>query len=131
MGRMQLARALASAGKLDEATDAYSWLGEHMLEHEPAMVGVRFSFMLAEIGDLVARHPPARAKFATLRDAAAPQPESASASFDDWVALNQALGEPEKPCTGSIANGSVSRRDERRNRLPRASAGRAELRPAS
>jgi hypothetical protein len=29
-----------------------------MLEHEPAMVGVRFSFMLAEIGDLVARHPP-------------------------------------------------------------------------
>ncbi len=95
-GRMKLARALANAGKLDQATDAYVWLWQHVLEHDPAMVGVRFSFMLAEIGDLVGRHPPARTKFATLRDAAAPQPESVPASFDDWVALNQALGELEK-----------------------------------
>jgi hypothetical protein len=95
-GRMKLARALANAGKLDQATDAYVWLWQHVLEHDPAMVGVRFSFMLAEIGDLVGRHPPARTKFATLRDAAAPKPESVPASFDDWVALNQALGELEK-----------------------------------
>src|SRR4051812_12591822 len=47
MERMNAARALASAGKLDEATDAYVWLWEHMLEHEPAMLGVRASFMLA------------------------------------------------------------------------------------
>lgn len=51
MGRMNLARALANAGKLDEATEAYAWLWEHMLEHEAAMFGVRASFVLAEIVD--------------------------------------------------------------------------------
>jgi len=41
MPRMSLARALANAGKFDEATEEYAWLWQHMLEHEPAMLGVR------------------------------------------------------------------------------------------
>jgi len=98
MGRMQLASALASGGKLDEATDAYVWLWEHMLEHEPAMFGVRASFMLAEIVDLCSRHASARTRFAALRDAAAPRPEDAldSDPLMDWMLLNQVLGEQEK-----------------------------------
>jgi hypothetical protein len=100
LGRMQLARALASAGKVDEATDAYVWLWEHMLEHEPAMFGVRASFMLAEIGDLCSRHASARAKFAALRDAALPRSQEAldsdSDPLMDWMLLNQALGEQER-----------------------------------
>jgi hypothetical protein len=100
LGRMQLARALASAGNVDEATDAYVWLWEHMLEHEPAMFGVRASFMLAEIGDLCSRHASARAKFAALRDAALPRSQEAldpdSDPLMDWMLLNQALGEQER-----------------------------------
>jgi len=83
MVRMQLARALASAGKLDEATDAYAWLWEHILEHEPAMYGVRASFMLAEIADLCSRHSSARTKFAAPRDAAVSRPQDASDSDSD------------------------------------------------
>jgi len=52
LGRMSVARTLANSPNLDEATEAYAWLWEHILEHEPAMFGVRASFMLAEIVDL-------------------------------------------------------------------------------
>lgn len=98
MGRMSLARTLASSGNLDEATEAYAWLWEHMLENEPAMFGVRASFMLAEIVDLCSRHASARARFAALRDAAAPRPDDAldSDALMDWMLLNQILGEQEK-----------------------------------
>ena len=97
MGRMSLARALANGGKVDEATDEYAWLWQHMLEHEPAMLGVRASFMLAEIADLAGRHGPARTRFSALRDAAAPTHESLDADrLGDWMLLNQALGEPQR-----------------------------------
>lgn len=39
--RMELAAKLADAGRLDDATAEYVWLWEHMLEHDPALHGVR------------------------------------------------------------------------------------------
>jgi thiol-disulfide isomerase/thioredoxin len=96
MERMNLARALASRGKLDEATDAYAWLWEHILEQQPEMFGVRASFLLAEITDLCARYAPARTRFSELRDAVAPRPRGnlEPEAVADWMLLNQALGEP-------------------------------------
>jgi hypothetical protein len=121
LGRMQLARALASAGKVDEATDAYVWLWEHMLEHEPAMFGVRASFMLAEIGDLCSRHASARAKFAALRDAALPRSQEAldsdSDPLMDWMLLNQALGEQERTLEWFDREREKLTAEPKRNRL--------------
>jgi thioredoxin-like negative regulator of GroEL len=119
MGRMQLARALASAGKLDEATDAYAWLWEHMVEHEPAMFGVRASFVLAEIVDLCSRHASARTRFEALRDAAAPQPQDVldSDALADWMLLNQALGEQERTLAWFDRERERITSDRNRNRL--------------
>lgn len=100
MARMRFARALVDAGKLDEATEEYAWLWQHMLEHEPEMLGVRASFMLAEITELLAHHPDGRARFAALRDQCVPT--DAELNLDrvgDWILLNQALGEQETTLT--------------------------------
>lgn len=119
MGRMNLARALANAGKLDEATEAYAWLWEHMLEHEPAMFGVRASFMLAEIVDLCSRHAPTRTRFAALRDAAVPRLHDAwdSDPLKDWMLLNQVLGEQEKTLEWFDRERESLTSDRKRDRL--------------
>jgi len=97
---MRFARALVDAGKLDEATEEYAWLWQHMLEHEPEMVGVRASFMLSEITELVARHPHGRARFAALRDQCVPTDAELNPDrVGDWILLNQALGEQETTLT--------------------------------
>jgi hypothetical protein len=84
--RLRLARKLTAAKQLDEATTEYQWLWEHCLEHRPSFVGVRHSYMVAEIRELASRHPPAKVAFARLRDVAGPGAE-------DWFRLNEALGE--------------------------------------
>jgi thiol-disulfide isomerase/thioredoxin len=97
--RYDLASALANGGKLDEATDEFAWLWEHMLEHEPAMVGVRSSFMANEIQQLAASHRPARDRFAAMRDAIAPGPSSTAVeprTISDWMVLNEVLGEQDR-----------------------------------
>lgn len=97
--RLELAAALATQGRLDEATHEYAWLWEHALEHEPAFVGARFTFMAEAIRDLVRRHPGARERFAAMRDALLPSvivsgPESEA--LGDWFSLNAMLDEPER-----------------------------------
>lgn len=91
--RMSFARSLVEAGELGEATTEYVWLWMHMLEHEPTMIGVRHSFLLAELKELVSRHPPARDAFAALRDAAAPPAEGMPSrdALRDWFTLNEVL----------------------------------------
>ncbi|MBS2026714.1 MAG: thioredoxin family protein [Deltaproteobacteria bacterium] len=93
--RMALAQMLVSANQLDEATKEYLWLWEHMLEHEPAMKGVRRSFLVMELYDLAAKHPPAREALARVRDAVAPRERTAlrAEGLADWFSLNDALGE--------------------------------------
>jgi thioredoxin 1 len=93
--RMSLARSMMHAGRFEDATTEYLWLWEHMLEHEPAMVGVRHSFLVRELQQVVSEHAPARDAFARLREVAAPpaagQPNHAT--LMDWFSLNDILGE--------------------------------------
>jgi thiol-disulfide isomerase/thioredoxin len=94
--RFSLARTLAERGRLDEATDEYVWLWQHMLEFEPALVGVRGSYLLSDAEQLTKRHPPARTRFVELRDALGVRgPPSAAPreAVRDWIALSVMLGE--------------------------------------
>lgn len=95
--RMSLARGLAQAGERDAAAAEYAWLWEHVLEHEPAMYGVRRSYLVAEVEELVRDHAPARAVFEALRAAAAPggEGELGHEQLADWFCLNKMLGEPQ------------------------------------
>lgn len=90
--RMSLARDLMQAGKLELATEQYAWLWENMVKREPAMFGVRGSFLASEIQSLVAEHEPAKAKFTSIRDALQPELQSNNQSQrDDWLVLNSIL----------------------------------------
>jgi hypothetical protein len=84
--------ALAGLGRFEEATDEYVWLWQHVLEHEPAMAGVRSSGMLRDIGQLMNSHPPARRRFEDLRNALGTMDGPASTavpdSVSDWITLS-------------------------------------------
>ena len=93
--RLTLARTLARNGEPDEATEHFIWLWQNMLDYQPAMVGVRLSYMVADMKTLAAAHVPARKAFATLRDRLTPALNSGSASRDqvvDWIHLNEIIG---------------------------------------
>ncbi|MGE5182611.1 MAG: thioredoxin family protein [Acidobacteriota bacterium] len=113
--RCELAQLLVGAERLEEATAEYVWLWKHMLEHEPAMYGVRLSFFLAELAQLIACHPPARAELAKLRDQVAPPAERApdAAAFTDWVALNALLGDATATVAWFDTTGATLARDAR------------------
>jgi hypothetical protein len=66
-----------------------------MIEYEPAMVGVRGSFMLKDIEQLMQDHPPARERFVRLRDAVGIEGVTATA-ISDWLDLTLTLGEEER-----------------------------------
>lgn len=90
---MALARSHFSAGRLEEATEEYVWLWNHMVEYQPAAYGVRHSFLVYELQRLVATHRPARERFTTIRDAVAPRDEGAPdpKALTDWLCLNIVL----------------------------------------
>lgn len=94
--KLDLARALAQAGKKDEATEAYVWLWEHMLEHDRAFYGVRLSFMRSDMEQLAKSHPAARDRFTSMRDASRKRmdadPKDTEAATD-WHALCQVVGD--------------------------------------
>jgi hypothetical protein len=96
--RLSYARMLVQPGRLDEATTEHAWLWQHMLEHEPSMVGVRLSFFIGDIERLVQTHAPARETFTALRDAVAPEGVDAldTPAFADWMALCRALRENDR-----------------------------------
>jgi hypothetical protein len=82
------ATKLLAAGQLDEATTEFVWLWENMLGLAPHMVGVRGSFMVMVLQQLVARHPPARACFLAFRDALTAVVEAGAPmlhQFFDWA----------------------------------------------
>jgi hypothetical protein len=91
--RMELAGALRATRLFHDATVEYLWLWEHMAEHQPDMIGVRNSFLVSEIQELVMLHPPARAAISRVRDGAAPVTYSDLSQFEDWLLLNESLGE--------------------------------------
>jgi thioredoxin 1 len=94
--RLTNAKNLVVANKLDEATAEYAWLWDNILKEEPAMVGVRASFMASDMEQLAKQHPAAKERFTTLRDAAQQRYQNDPKDFNalgDWIALNRILGD--------------------------------------
>ena len=95
--RHALARTLLLEGRDDEALEHYLWLWTCGLEQEPGWRGVRYSFLLAELAELIRRSVRAREAFAGYRDLLDAQLGNNPAGvLADWFALNQALGEVER-----------------------------------
>lgn len=95
MERMDLARQLVDAGEYANATEEYAWLWENMLDFDPAMVGVRGSFMLSEIESLTRVHEPAKERFEQIRKDIERRLRSGEAQMSDlrdWAQLSDALG---------------------------------------
>jgi thioredoxin 1 len=94
-GRLDLARALLTAGKLDEAAREFVWLWEHMDKLQPDMAGVRVSYVASEIETLVSQDESARSQFRAIRDRTAIEAaaDPAGDARLDWIVLNEALGE--------------------------------------
>ncbi len=89
--KMDLAQSLARERKYTEAADEYVWLWKNMLQHQPAMYGVRLSFMAGYMEQLAQKSEEARAKFVALRDETGLRLEGDKVDMDDlvdWVVLN-------------------------------------------
>jgi thioredoxin-like negative regulator of GroEL len=100
--RYRLAGMLIQAGDLDEATEELVWLWENMLDHEPAMYGVRLSFMVRDMQRLAERHEPARTAFTKLRDRLSVSIDGGRPGREDlidWIHLNQVIGDQEATLT--------------------------------
>jgi thioredoxin-like negative regulator of GroEL len=93
--RMSLARKLVEVGQLSDATSEYIWLWQHMIKYRPSMIGVRHSFLVHEIKQLILHYAPARDAFASLREAAAPtaRGEPTREALMDWFSLNEVFDE--------------------------------------
>ena len=92
--RYYRARTLIKDGHFAEATDELVALWQ---DRTPAMVGVHASFLPMEMEELGRSYPPARERFAQLRDAAAPVASDPDpAQLGDWMLLNGVLGESAK-----------------------------------
>jgi len=87
--RQAFARGLLQAGILDEATTEHVWIWEHMTEHVPQFAGMKHSFFLKQVMELIGRHPPAREAFVKIRDATKP-------GTMDWFSLNHAMQDDAK-----------------------------------
>jgi thioredoxin 1 len=94
--RRELAQALMSAGRHDEAADHYVWLWDNMTRVAPPMFGVRLTFMASEMEELAAQSEAAKKRFVALRDAAEAKlgdgPAGQLARMD-WVTLNRVVGD--------------------------------------
>lgn len=89
--RMEVAKSLTQSGKFEKATEEFVWLWQHMLEHNPAMVGVRLSFMANDMKALAEKSPLAKAKFTELRDQTGEllkKPKVSGGDLSDWLVLN-------------------------------------------
>lgn len=93
--RLSLARKLAQGGKTAEALDEYAWLWDNMVKFEPAMGGVRVSFMASDMQRLAQHHKEALAKFQTMRDALEANLKAGSdpGRREDWIVLNEVVND--------------------------------------
>lgn len=94
--RLSMAKQLMQAQRLDLATDEYAWLWENIAKKDRAMVGVRSSFMLGDMTQLAALHPPAKERFTKLRDALGEKVSKADVDDEtlmDWSSLNEVVAD--------------------------------------
>lgn len=97
--RMELADELAGAGRTKEATEEYAWMWENMTRIEPAMAGVRSSFLASSIQRMASENPDAKARFSGMRDVVEERLKGPSKSWDDlsdWIVLNEIVGQEDK-----------------------------------
>lgn len=104
--RHRLGSELLRAGRYDEAAEQLLWCFDHGLEHDPAYVGVRGSYLMTELKRLAKEHPPTmdalrvRAEAAGERllgaDPGEPPSESHLAAAGDLALLNMLLGTRER-----------------------------------
>ena len=97
--RLGLARDLLHGGKHAEALKEYEWLWFNILKLDPAMVGVRVSFMAGEMRRLAEAHEPARARFGGVRDEVEARLKGERKSWDDlgdWIVLNEVTGDEDR-----------------------------------
>ncbi len=86
---------LARKGRHKEALERFIWFHEHVLEHEPAMAGVRLSFALSSWKKLGDAYPPAKQAFLDMRDKRAEQLRNGQgdySTFQEVSAFNRELG---------------------------------------
>jgi tetratricopeptide (TPR) repeat protein len=88
--RYKLALAQFDSARYADSLENYVWLWQNMAKLVPAMVGVRGSFMSSDMENLAEKFPPAKARFQQLRD------EAEKNELDDWVTLNEVVGENDK-----------------------------------
>jgi hypothetical protein len=97
--RLNFARDLAQNGKNEEALKEYEWLWLNLLKQDPAMVGVRGSFMASDMTRLAEEYAPAKARFAELRDELEVKLKGKDKSWDDlgdWIVLNEIIDDQER-----------------------------------
>ena len=98
-GRLSFAKELMHNNDHAKATEHYVWLWNNVEQVEPAMGGVRVSFMAGEIKTLVGAFAPARDAFVAIRDEAGRAADADPAADNkrlDWVVLNNVLGDQER-----------------------------------
>ena len=96
--RFAFAKALVGDQRLDEATEHFVWLWKNMVRVEPAMHGVRLSYLVEEVRALVLAHPPARRRFEDIRAETAAAADANPGLHEprlDWVVINEMLGDDE------------------------------------
>lgn len=97
--RLQAAQELAQVGEHEKATDEFVWLWHNMVAQEPAMSGVRGSFMASYMTQLAAAFGPARERFAAMRDEAEARLKGEDKTWqdlDDWIVLNEVVGQQDR-----------------------------------
>lgn len=97
--RLKEARESLAAGNYAKATDQLIWLWENILTLSPSFVGVKYSFLVEDLKQLAAKHPPAREKLASFRDKLTPVVTSEKfepVHFKDWFHLNRIIQDDEK-----------------------------------
>jgi thiol-disulfide isomerase/thioredoxin len=95
--RLHLSRVLHGIGKPDDAATEALWLWDHALEVEPSWRGVRLSFLIAHLTELVASSRTAKAEVTIRRDALATKVRGTPTAdeISDFIALGSALGDTE------------------------------------
>lgn len=99
MARHKLAAGLLQAGNHEEALAEYEWLWLHALDHQPAFVGVRGSFMAGEMQRLAEAHRPARERFKAIRDGletGLKEGDADQKALSDWIILNNVVGDADR-----------------------------------
>lgn len=94
--RLELARQMAEAGRLDDAIEELVFLWDGTRGNVPETDGARLSLLSAHMRRMARRHSAAKVSFTELRDRYGPSIENGTASSGaliEWVRLNQVIGD--------------------------------------